>query len=145
MDNYIIYNNLIDNNLEKIVSLDQEQFPLPWSLSQWEESLKNNSFKLIFHKEHTSFCLFHIIEDQAHLLKILVDKNIRGTGEALRLFNFSCEFLKLKKQRSIFLEVDSENISALKFYEKIGFDTVHISKNFYGKDKNAQKMIYTID
>ena len=67
------------------------------------------------------------------IYSIAVSPNHRGTGIADALMDESIGYALEKKLRAIFLEVRTDNTTAIKLYEKKGF-AVHSVKQKYYKD-----------
>lgn len=66
--------------------------------------------------------------DNIDLLSIFVDNNYRHQNIASKMLD---ELIKLSINKTITLEVSSENIPALNLYLKYGFKTVGIRKKYY--------------
>lgn len=82
-----------------------------------------------------------LLVDHFDLLAIAVSKNFRRQNVATYLVDklFSlCDELKVS---DIFLEVRQNNLSAISFYEKIGFEKISSRKNYY-TDTNEDAYIY---
>ena len=45
---------------------------------------------------------------------------------------------------AIALEVEEGNRSAIRLYEKMGFNKLHLAKNFYSNSRNAFKMLKSL-
>lgn len=73
--------------------------------------------------------------DNIDLLSIFVDNNYRNKGIASNMLK---ELMKIGENKTITLEVSSDNMNALRLYEKHNFKTVGIRKNYY---KNSDAII----
>ena len=82
-----------------------------------------------------------LLVDHFDLLAIAVVKDFRRQSIATylldELFNL-CDKLKIT---DIFLEVRQNNLSAISFYEKLGFEKISSRKNYY-TDTNEDAYIY---
>lgn len=126
--------------LERVIELDQ-LFPHPWPAAAWKELTPHmHCFVLKNDEIIIGYALFQYVsgQDQAHLLKIYVSGESRQQGLAQQLFNQA--YLELGASQ-VFLEVAESNVAALRFYEKIGFNRVHLAKNFYSDGENAWLML----
>lgn len=70
--------------------------------------------------------------EQGDILSICVDKSFRGKGLAINLMNNIFEYLTEKKVETLFLEVEEDNIPAIRLYVKLGFKKTFERKNYYG-------------
>ena len=82
--------------------------------------------------------LFHFL-DEANLQKIAVIESERRKGIATELIEFSIEYLKSQNIKSFYLEVNENNLIAIKVYEKLGFNNISTRSNYYG---NESAIIY---
>lgn len=97
---------------------------------------EDNSFSnwYIYELDHQiiGFINYDSIYEQAELEYIYVLPEYRNKGIATKLLEKMIDDLQSKNIKSITLEVRCNNDEAIKFYEKNGFKTVTIRKNYYG-------------
>jgi ribosomal protein S18 acetylase RimI-like enzyme len=139
------------DEFSKVLERDRQHFPLPWSENDWQPVLTQESkyrLFLFFHKvddqnfQQIGHSLFFCADFQRglkspiHLLKICLDPEARkkGFGE---VFFQQLESLLTSDFSEVFLEVDSSNIQALKYYEKNGFSAVHRKDHYYSNGASA--------
>ncbi len=136
--------NMSNDTLLRIISLDHQFFPNPWSRKDWEDlDLESYQLYLIeFEKKICGFALFSVsqFDNQAHLLKILVEPEKRGSGLAKNALMHCFESLKLKMVRSIYLEVATNNANAMGLYLSLGFEKLVLKKRFYSNGEDAYAM-----
>lgn len=77
------------------------------------------------------FALIRNVLDESELLTIAVDPKWRGKGLGRALMNAVFADLMLSPARRMFLEVDEQNLSALRLYQKLGFATISSRKGYY--------------
>ena len=82
-----------------------------------------------------------LLVDHFDLLAIAVDKKFRRQNVATNLLNKLFNLCGELKITDIFLEVRQNNLSAISFYEKVGFEKISIRKNYY-TDTNEDAYIY---
>ena len=80
--------------------------------------------------------------DNIDLLSIIVDTSYRKKGIASNMFKYLTNNY-CYQTKTVTLEVADNNIDAIRFYEKMGFKTVNIRKNYY-KDNDAYLMKWGI-
>lgn len=115
------------DELKYLYDLVESEFNVKYSdnvYTNWLVYIDNN--KII------GFLNYDSIYDKAEIEYIYVDPLYRKSGIATKLFNKMLEDLDKKNINSITLEVRSDNTSAINFYEKNGFKSVSIRKNYYG-------------
>ena len=79
--------------------------------------------------------------DHFDILSIVVNKEYRQNGIASKLLNTLFNKTLELKVRDVFLEVRLSNITAIKFYEKNGFNKISIRKSYY---KNPTEDAYIL-
>lgn len=86
-------------------------------------------------KEPFGYLAATFAADEAELIQIAVDKEIRGCGIGTRLLKDLIERLKQLKVATIFLEVRLSNLAAIAFYEGFNFKKVGTRPGFYVNPK----------
>lgn len=72
------------------------------------------------------------------LHKIIIDPLYRNQKLGTFLIKRSIRYIKkLKHYNRILLEVSENNLPAIQFYKKIGFEVIYIRKKYYSNNSNA--------
>lgn len=123
---------------------DQAYFPTPWDDDSWSNLFLEGADRFVLVADK-GFALFDvsIADSFAHLLKIVLNPEVRGKGLGKELLNESLNQLKKRSIHSFFLEVEEGNLSAIKLYESVGFQVIHKKKHFYSNGATA--LIMTLD
>jgi len=141
---------LICENLDslEVQALDEAYFPHPWSVNQWRELNPAHHLLYSWKMEGNviAYALFGLLpgDDTAHLYKILVLPDYRSTGKALDFWSSMADKLREHLVSRVFLEVEASNISAVRFYEKVGFRTLKKTKAYYSNGEDALMMDLTL-
>ena len=85
-------------------------------------------------KKIIGFVSFFYVKDEIEIIKICIIKSHQRKNYGSMLID-KIKKLKIKK---IFLEVSVENINAINFYLKNGFQKIGIRKRYYGNNKNSR-------
>jgi len=80
------------------------------------------------------FVLARVAADEAEILTIAVDPNLRGKGVGHALLAENLRQAARAGARAMFLEVDKENASALALYRRLGFVKVSERTGYYRRD-----------
>ena len=80
------------------------------------------------------FVYFFHVKDEIEIIKICIIKSQQNKNYGSLLID-EIKKLKIKK---IFLEVSTENINAINFYLKNGFQVIGVRKGYYAKEKNSR-------
>ena len=128
------------SDLDEISSTLTSCFDNFWNYNILKSELENTNSKYIVAKLNNEIVGFAgIINtlDQMEITNIVVRKDMRNQGIGNTLLN---ELIKLtidSKMNTIFLEVNSNNFSAIKLYEKNGFKQVGLRKKYYNNKDDA--------
>ncbi|MFT6069300.1 MAG: ribosomal protein S18 acetylase RimI-like enzyme [Bacteriovoracaceae bacterium] len=137
------FSRLCDSSLDEAFELDGQFFPVPWPKEKWSQIKKGELGPCLLgmlYKDKTllGFILFGIGDpDTAHLYKILVSKDLQGSGLGQELLFRSESYLSHHKFISVYLEVEESNLRALAFYQKHGYQVLVKKKGFYGAGRDA--------
>ncbi len=115
-----------------------------WSTESFmSEVRKENGIVLCFIEKNNVIALLsgYFAEGEGDITSVAVEPDFRRKGLAQRLIE---EFEKIipDNTENIFLEVRENNFSAIKLYEKCGFEKLSVRKNFYTNPReNAVVMV----
>ena len=131
--------NISDLELIKDVLLsDFDDF---WNIPTFESELLNPNSKYIVIKQNNIIVGFAGLwksVDDVHITNIVVHKNFRNQNIGSMLLSKLIEMAKLYPNiHSITLEVNSNNIFAIKLYEKFDFKIVGLRKKYYNNTDDA--------
>ncbi len=112
--------------------------------SSWTEKnlddhlLNHNSIICSFNEEIVAYLLYLDGYDSNELLRIGVLPSFRRKGLAVKLIQ---SLINLNK--SIYLEVRSDNLNGITLYEKIGFKMIGKRKNYY--NDGMEGLVYFLE
>ena len=124
----------IDSDLENIKKIELDNYGYILN-----ESVKSDELHTFFTMEDDSFIgyisLWHDL-DKAQIESIIINDKNKGYGQIL--FKYALDYLK---NYIITLEVRVSNTRAIHIYEKFGFKTVTVRKNYYSNNEDALLML----
>ena len=88
-------------------------------------------------KEIVGFAGFIPILDEADISNIVVHKDFRGQKIGSLLLKSLIDLAYSLNLKIMNLEVRKSNVSAIKLYEKFGFEVYGVRKNYYDNVENA--------
>ena len=109
-----------------------------WSLATYESELESSSCLLYEYLPHSGFVLYRKSDDEAWISHLALREKGRGLGFAF--LNDFFEHCRKQKFLSVGLEVASDNVPALKLYEKLGFERIGLRKKYYKSGADALVM-----
>ena len=116
------------------------------SKNEIKDILNNDSyttFKVLFNSELVGFIILEIT-DEVNVYSIAVKKSYRNLGLATKLIEAAKKYCYEKSIKILSLEVSSKNITAYLLYEKLGFRTRRIRKNYYQDGSDCFEMFMEV-
>ncbi len=129
-----------DMKISDLDNLDMSKFDDFWNIDILKDELNSENSKFICAKlenKIVGFAGIKIILDEADIMNIAVMKNCRRQGIATLLLNHILTICKEKGIKTINLEVNEENFSAISLYQKFGFKECGRRKNYYDNQYDA--------
>ena len=125
-----------------LMGLDINFFPQSWKEKDWSDVTPGPYLIIIDKVQLRGFLLCSVsdIDSQAHLLKIVVKPNHRGFGLGEKLLMGSVGHLSDRGIKRLYLEVSTDNVTAISLYEKLGFKKLILKKKFYSNGSDAYAM-----
>jgi len=117
-----------------------EQFDKFWSIYILKNDFENENSKYIVAKidnEIVGFAGIKIIIDEADIMNIAVRIDKRKLGIGSVLLENLIELASNLKCASITLEVNENNLPAIRLYEKFNFQKIGLRKKYYNNTDNA--------
>ncbi len=113
----------------ELANLHKKCFPnKPWSADDFRD-LKNSGCEIIM--SENGFIVYRIVVDEAEIITIGVNPEMRRNGIASAMIGIIEKTLKNQGVKKIFLEVASNNIAAQKLYENSGFVRAGLRPKYY--------------
>lgn len=144
----IIFRDANEQDLPFLLELESN-FKAPWKKENLMYELTSNPVSRIVVAEQDlkviGFIDYWITFDSATIAQIAVDPVFRKKGIATELFNRMLQECEKEKVVYITLEVRSHNVSAIKFYEKLGFKNILLKPRYYENGDDAFYMIMGVE
>lgn len=135
-------------DLDSISNILTYEFDDFWNYNVFKSELENENSKYVVAKLNNEIIGFGGIwfsVDDIHITNIVVKKTYRNQKIGSLILNTLIDMCKNKVQKSITLEVNSNNILAQKLYQKFGFKIVGIRKKYYNNTEDAIIMTKTLN
>ena len=120
--------------IKEILEIENDSFSTPWTEKMFTNELLNplaHYYLLEDNGESVGYVGFWHIMDECHITNIAVKKAFRRKGYASALLNKVISYTEENNIVLITLEVRESNLGAQKLYEKFGFSSCGIRKNYY--------------
>lgn len=123
-----------DKDLKQVVEIEKQNFSRPWSYLGFQDSIKREDrIYLVATEEERiiGYCGLWIVLDEGEITNVAIDKSYRNRGLGGQLLETLFTFSKKAKVTSFTLEVRVSNKPAIHLYEKLGFKSEGVRKDFY--------------
>lgn len=127
-------------DFEKISPILESEFDDFWNENVFKQELENTNSKYIVFLENDKilgFAGIWICIDEAHITNIVVKKSHRNKKIGSKLLEELINLSNSLNLNSITLEVRSDNLPAIKIYEKHNFENLGIRKKYYENTYDA--------
>ena len=130
----IIFRKMLPEDFVAVYKIETETFIASWSHNYFKNYLKRKeilSFVAEMDKKIIAYAIVKFSAQTANIIKIAVDLQFqrRGIGK-----NFLLEILNFIRENgghTINLHVRTDNTSAIRLYESVGFEILERLENFY--------------
>jgi [ribosomal protein S18]-alanine N-acetyltransferase len=130
------------DDLDAIDEIERHSFPIPWPRSVFELELTREPARLDVARPSSAaavvgFCNYWIVPDpearggEVHILAIATHPDHRRGGVGAALLGHALARGRDARCTLATLEVRRGNVPAIRMYERAGFRTVHVRKQYY--------------
>jgi len=130
----------LESDLDQVMAIELESYPIPWSRSLFELSLKSADECWVI-CEGGALCGYAIISnvlDEAHLLNICISQKRARKGYGRNLLRYVIARAIAREAAMFFLEVRVSNSAAIDMYFSEGFNEVGVRPNYYPAKKGRE-------
>ena len=133
-------------DLKQVSRLEFENFRNPWATQQFQSYCigSSDSMSYVYKKSGKviGYLMTQIIGDEIHLHNISVSQRYQNNKIGFNLMSHLISEGRLRDKRKISLEVNENNIFALKLYYSLGFIKVGVREKYYANNESAILMDY---
>ena len=136
--NKIFFKKINHNDCDEIFILQQknkEDFGNNiWKAEELSTFIKDNTFEgivFVHQKKINGFCFFKKIDNFIEIYSLFVDPKHRNKGIAGNILKQCIYYCKTNKLSKIILDVNENNLTAIKLYRKNNFVFCGKRKNYY--------------
>ena len=126
------------NSIQPVLFTEFDDF---WSYSTFMQELKcDNSYFVVAKNdcdEIIGFAGLKVVFDEADIMNIVVKKSFRHNGLGSILLEHLINYAKSSNIKTLHLEVNEHNLSAICLYDKFNFERIAIRKKYYNGENDA--------
>ncbi len=135
-------------DIEQVAALERRIFSMPWSVDGFLASLQSPDTLYLAVRDCgrvAAYCGMLQSFDEADITNVAVAPEYRGRGVGLRMLRELMTRGAGRGVRRYTLEVRRSNAAAIRLYEKLGFVSVGIRRNFYAKPQEDALIMWTAE
>ena len=142
----ILISEMLPEDIPEVAALERQTFSVPWSENGFLTSLQSPDTLYLTARQEgrlAGYCGLLQSFDEADIMNVAVAPELRDRGVGRRMLS---ELMDRGRKRGILrytLEVRQSNAAALHLYEKLGFVSAGIRKNFYEKPTESAVIMWT--
>lgn len=129
-------------DLDAVMEMEQANHPYPWSRGNFSDSLQYGYQARVLRSASNrllGYFLMMYAVDEAHLLNITVAADLHGRGIGRWLLDQAGRQAREAGMQSMLLEVRPSNQRALHVYQRYGFVTIGLRKQYYPAANNGRE------
>lgn len=130
----LIFRKGTKEDIHQITELEAKTFSDAWTEKSVQETFEQSQAFVtvaVVNERIVGYCIIYYVLDEAEIARIAICDDMRRQGIGKALLDYTCECCLEKKIARLLLDVRESNEGAISFYEKFGFQTDGIRKNFY--------------
>jgi ribosomal-protein-alanine N-acetyltransferase len=136
---------MTEADLPQVFAIEQETFSDPWSEEDFLNSIhdQNNSYLVsVMEDRIVGYCGYWGVAGEGDIFNVAVKIEFRGKKIGFTMLSALIKEAEGRGITSLTLEVRISNASAIHLYEKLGFKSEGIRKDFYSKPKEDAAIMW---
>tara|TARA_B100000212_G_C27247274_1_gene478590 strand:- start:81 stop:545 length:465 start_codon:yes stop_codon:yes gene_type:complete len=127
------------NDLNQVIAIEKKSYDFAWSDAVLKDCLFNKYDCYVAGDDNIlGYMISKITNQDSHILNLTIDSDYRGLGIGSSLLDLMIKECKLHRSEYIYLEVRLSNTIARNLYQKFGFRSIGVRKNYY-KNKSGRE------
>lgn len=138
---------LRQSDLEQIVAIEEQTFPYPWELQDFEICLrKKTTFGVVqtLDEKIISYMIFQCTSKSYNILSIAVDPKHQRCGNGRKLIEYVKNKIRASTEgpkNQIVLIVSDQNLTCHNFLKSLSFVATKVNKDYFGPDHDAYHFV----
>ena len=131
-------------DVESIMAVEKTGISHPWDKESIESVINDDNKICIVAVDESliGYIYASFVLDEAEIGNICIVPECRGQGVGRSLIDSMLSDLKSRGVCKVFLEVESDNASAIRLYERSGFVKYNQRRDYYGPGRDA--LLYSL-
>ena len=128
------YVPMTEADLREVVAIEADIYPFPWTRGNFLDSVRAGYSVWVLRDQSEALIAYAVMTlmiDEAHLLNLSVARNWQRVGVGWRTLEWMAEVARGYGARTMLLEVRPSNTSAVRMYERYGFEKIGVRRGYY--------------
>lgn len=128
------YVPMSEADLPEIVAIETDIYPFPWTRGNFLDSVRAGYSVWVLRDASANLVAYSVMTlmlDEAHLLNLSVARRQQRAGLGWRTLEWMAEVARGYGARTMLLEVRPSNASAVRMYERYGFERIGVRRGYY--------------
>lgn len=128
------YAPMVEADLSEVVAIESDIYPFPWTRGNFLDSVRAGYSVWVLRDPTNALIAYSVMTlmiDEAHLLNLSVTRNCQREGVGWRTLEWMAEVARGYGARTMLLEVRPSNASAVRMYERYGFEKIGVRRGYY--------------
>jgi dihydroorotate dehydrogenase electron transfer subunit len=142
----IAVRELAEADMEEILAIERDSYPLPWTREHFLDELKSDhSFPLVAigpDERIIGYICPRFLLDEGHIYNIAVHRSFRKRGLGRLLLEKVLGICRERRVVTLYLEVRTSNNAAIALYRQVGFVSTGERSRYYENCEDAMLMEY---
>ena len=138
------YTPMIEADLREVVAIEADIYPFPWTRGNFLDSVRAGYSVWVLRDETTALIAYSVMTlmiDEAHLLNLSVARDCQREGVGWCTLEWMAEVARGYGARTMLLEVRPSNASAVRMYERYGFQRIGVRRGYYPAQSGREDAI----
>ena len=123
---------MTNNDLQQVITIEKKSYDFPWSDIVIRDCLANKYNCYVAGNDNIlGYMISKITNQDSHILNLTIDSEYRGLGIGSSFLDLMIKECKLRRSEYIYLEARINNTIARSLYQKYGFRSIGLRKNYY--------------
>lgn len=128
---------------EEAYVIEQQAHHFPWTWATFLQNQGSNfhNLAIISDEKLAGFTICQFVLDEASLFNLAIDPQQQKKGLGQRLITQLIEALIEREIQTLWLEVRASNDTAIRLYDKLGFNQISVRPDYYPSNHGREDAI----